>query len=247
MSCNPLKILRPERVLHEKSGRTFVMSGPTRDFSFYENRLLGLIRHRDFAWVPSSSSSKCHDEDKDIYATAENPNAESMRMLRERIAECREEMNALLPKQKETRYDNASAPLLEVKESGIPGAGNGLFTSVDVSEGELLCYYTGHRHDFVSQQKIEDKSYLLAVADFFVDPRPENCLGILARCINDPLNPTCVNVKFVDAPEHFSSAIYTTKFIKAGSEIFISYGDAYWERERREHPPTCLPTIEMNK
>ncbi|GMI15736.1 hypothetical protein TrLO_g10269 [Triparma laevis f. longispina] len=216
---------------------------PTKDFHYYSTRLKGLLDHGEFVWVPEASESmKYHEGDVDIFNQSENPSKSSMKLLEERIDMVRNMMNERLGKdEQETIYDNTKSTLL-AKKSGIPGAGFGLFTTVDIPSGSVVCFYTGCRHDFRSQQKLMDKSYLLSVGDFFFDPSPANCLNIMARYINDPINCSMHNVKYVEEKEIYSAGIVATRGIKAGEEIFISYGEAYWKRESQFYTPTCLTT-----
>eukprot|EP00551_Chaetoceros_affinis_P007175 CAMPEP_0203669184 /NCGR_PEP_ID=MMETSP0090-20130426/5624_1 /ASSEMBLY_ACC=CAM_ASM_001088 /TAXON_ID=426623 /ORGANISM="Chaetoceros affinis, Strain CCMP159" /LENGTH=173 /DNA_ID=CAMNT_0050533803 /DNA_START=169 /DNA_END=687 /DNA_ORIENTATION=+ len=100
-------------------------------------------------------------------------------------------------------------------------------TSIPIASGTTICYYTGHRHNFLSQKYISDKSYLMNVAsDIMVDPGP--LLSIKARYINDPLNPNYVNCTFVPEPELFRSAVVAKRDIYPGEELYVSYGDIYW-------------------
>jgi hypothetical protein len=95
-----------------------------------------------------------------------------------------------------------------------------------ISKGSILCFYTGHRHNFHSQKYLVDKSYLLHVGrDMLVDPR--ETLQIKARYINDPLNEALVNCKFVPDPDEYRCKVVATRTIDPGEELYISYGDIY--------------------
>jgi SET domain-containing protein len=62
----------------------------------------------------------------------------------------------------------------------------------------------------------------------FVDAR--TCPNIKARYINDPLNETAVNCKFV--PMDYRSAVVTNRAVEPGEELFASYGDFYWTQRQ---------------
>lgn len=111
-----------------------------------------------------------------------------------------------------------------------------------------LCYYTGHIHSFSSSRELtQDRSYLLWVrGDTLVDPR--SLLYVKARYINDPRNDDAVNCKFV--PEKVDgadvrAAVVTTRTVFPGEELFVTYGDHYWDQQptagtrwvRPEQPP----------
>ena len=126
---------------------------------------------------------------------------------------------------------------LIVKTSTIASAGQGLFyderfSGKVIKAGTTLCYYTGHRHNFQSQQLLQDKSYLLNVSGgMFVDPGPIH--SIKARFINDPLNEDFVNCTFVPEPEHFRCAVVAQRDISPGEELFVSYGAQYWSQQKQ--------------
>lgn len=138
-------------------------------------------------------------------------------------------MNDCLPP-----HDLALDDHLVVRKSKIPNAGQGLFYEAPrmlepIIAGSVICYYTGHRHDFLSQKTLHDKSYLLNIAaGIFVDPGP--LLSIKARYINDPLNEKVVNCEFKPDPKHFRCAVVALRDISHGEELFVSYGEQYWSQ-----------------
>jgi hypothetical protein len=122
---------------------------------------------------------------------------------------------------------------LQPRPSGLgPAAGLGLFYEgqTSLAEGDFLCYYYGHIHNFQSaRDELTDTSYLMNVAgDLLVDtgPLPQ----IRARYINDPLNDVHVNCRFVPDPTHLRSTVVATRAIQSGQELFAAYGDAYWSQ-----------------
>jgi hypothetical protein len=154
--------------------------------------------------------------------------------LTKRCLQVRGLMNDSLPPVEEAHDRHLTA-----SKSGIPDAGLGLFfdpsreeevsndgedeTSIDT--GTIICYYTGHIHDYHSAKGLKDRSYLMLVnGGILVDPGP--LPQIKARYINDPLNDKFVNCKFV--PDKLRSAVVATRMINRGEELFVSYGDAYW-------------------
>jgi hypothetical protein len=135
--------------------------------------------------------------------------------------------------------DKALENLLSIGESTIKGAGNGLIFSPSsddiqmIEKGTIICYYTGHHHNYHSARMLYDRSYLMCISgDFLVDAGP--CPNIKARYINDPLNDDAVNCKFIPDPERFRSITIATRTIYAGEELFVSYGDGYWAQQGKE-------------
>ena len=124
--------------------------------------------------------------------------------------------------------------------------------------GTIVCYMTGHIHTIQSSRQLQDQSYALLLvavgggsddgnggsnnchatatsntAVVVVDPGP--CPTILARYINDPLNDKYYNVKYVPQPNAFRCAVVTTRDIYPGEELFVSYGEYYWNYMRKQH------------
>lgn len=174
--------------------------------------------------------NECHMDDLDLYILDQD----NLKELKTRCLRVRQQMNEAVPEP-----DKALENLLSVGESTIKGAGNGLIFSPSsddiqmIEEGTIICYYTGHHHNYHSAQMLHDKSYLMCISgDFLVDAGP--CPNIKARYINDPLNDDAVNCKFIPDPEHFRSITVATRTIYAGEEIFASYGDGYWAQQGKE-------------
>jgi hypothetical protein len=168
-------------------------------------------------------------EDSDLLDRGE---LDDVQALTERCLSVRELMNESLPPVEEAHDRHLIA-----RKSGIPDAGLGLFFDPEevsndsedgtstIDAGTILCYYTGHIHNYHSAKGLKDRSYLMLVdGGILVDPGP--LLQIKARYINDPLNDEFVNCKYF--PDILRSAVVATRTITRGEELFVSYGDAYW-------------------
>lgn len=120
---------------------------------------------------------------------------------------------------------------LFIQPSTLPGAGMGLFTSVDIPRGTLIIEYLGTVSTWKEVMHDIDNPYLCYVNKNHVingAPHPE----FLARYANDAAGPVRIdglrNNSFfeIDGTRVFIKA---TKRIAAGSEIFVNYGKDYWE------------------
>ena len=209
-----------------------MMSPRLEDFqpSFLENlaRLETLERWRELAIRPSIAT--CHEEDRILL----NDDIDDLNELEKRSFYARDLMNTFLP-----TFETPLEESLVVAPSQIPGAGNGLFYQPSgpdcrnraIKTGETICYYYGHIHNFQSARKLNDKSYLMLVSGtLFVDPR--QCLHIKARFINDPLNDEYVNCEYLPEPTNFRCIVVATKAIQPSSELFVRYGDLYWNQQK---------------
>ena len=187
------------------------------------------------------------EEQHDAWSSALQP------ILKQSIAVARLLCNTQLQRSLETYHSNASVDKhLTVQTSTIATAGMGLFNSTSrIVKGTVVCYYSGLIHNYKSKSEQVDQSYILYVGysdafdeDIFIDGKP--VLAMKARYMNDPLNASMCNVKWDtktkappagNATETDSSsggvsqcvlAIIATVDIEIGEEIFIAYGDNYW-------------------
>jgi hypothetical protein len=97
-------------------------------------------------------------------------------------------------------YDNGSTGL-EVRKSLIEGAGNGLFATRPYIDGEVICEYTGEILSFLEAYTRKDKTYMMGGFGLNIHIDAKHHPRSMGRYINDPLNSTRVNVKFVKSKE----------------------------------------------
>jgi SET domain-containing protein len=120
---------------------------------------------------------------------------------------------------------------LEVKESNIPGAGNGLFTAKFIPKGTRIVEYKGRIRTWKEVENEDDNYYIFYVTEDRVIDASEYKKSP-ARFINDAKGLQKIkglhnNAQFViDGIRVFVDAI---KDIPAGGEIFLSYGKEYWQ------------------
>lgn len=123
---------------------------------------------------------------------------------------------------------------LKVKKSQLPNAGKGLFTLVPIGKGEKVIEYKGEIIEWKEYKKRVDNDkdgYLLFVnnkkcIDAFNTPQHE------ARYANDAAGLSKVkgmrNNCFYDIVDG-RGYIVSSRNIKAGEEIFVSYTKEYWD------------------
>ena len=203
-----------------------------RKYEQLRERLEGLETWLDACIRPIPPCPKDMDiadlEDQEEYAKA-------VHLLTQRCKTVREEMWRQMP-------PPSPDPHLVVGASWIPNGGFGLFAAADIPIGMDICSYVGQEHTFRTSQRLKDKSYLNRVSDtLFVDPRP--CPGVKARYINDCINPHGHNVVFISDPEQRRVQVKATRDIVRGEELFVSYGEVYWEQ--RDILPTSLSNSEI--
>lgn len=124
---------------------------------------------------------------------------------------------------------------LEIKESNIPGAGKGLFTTKYISKGTRIVEYKGSIRTWKEVQNDHSNYYIFYVTrNHIIDANRYK--KSFARYINDAKGLQKVrglnnNAEFIrDGGRVFVEAI---RDIKAGGEIFVGYGKEYWQVIRR--------------
>jgi hypothetical protein len=120
---------------------------------------------------------------------------------------------------------------LRVARSKVKGAGRGLFAERSFAEGELIIEYTGDVFYFKRSSGHLNSRYALMFRRngryILIDSARTNS-GI-GRYANDARGTRFRNnAEFCTITNKRGVGIYALKKIGAGSEIFISYGPAYW-------------------
>ncbi|MBX3257800.1 MAG: SET domain-containing protein-lysine N-methyltransferase [Chitinophagaceae bacterium] len=123
---------------------------------------------------------------------------------------------------------------LEVKQSGIPNAGNGLFTRIFIPAGTNIVEYTGVITTWNEAKKEWDNGYIYYISrNRVIDAKPH--VHALARYANDAaglekvkrLKNNCVY-----KPRGKRIFIHTVRDIQPGEEILVEYGKEYWDTIR---------------
>ncbi|OEH78600.1 histone lysine [Cyclospora cayetanensis] len=107
---------------------------------------------------------------------------------------------------------------LIIAESRIPGAGLGLFvqqpTYTDVEPGTWICEYLGERKSLMQVMRMEDREY------------------VYARYVNDNGDRRALNAEFFKFKHEGRVLLRATAEVKAGSEIYASYGEVFWRNRK---------------
>ncbi|MCC5815726.1 MAG: SET domain-containing protein-lysine N-methyltransferase [Leptospira sp.] len=115
----------------------------------------------------------------------------------------------------------------EIKQSKIPGIGQGLFTKVNLKKGDNIGYYTGKilTDDQAESNRYVESKYLLWICkDHWI--YGEGKLAGYTRYINHSSKP---NIELVTSVRWKTARFRALKSIKAGEELFFDYGPEYWE------------------
>ena len=125
---------------------------------------------------------------------------------------------------------------LFLKKSGLPGAGKGLFTKMEIPKGTVIVEYKGRIHTW-DEIKHEDgiNGYLYYVnSKNVIDAKPYK--KALGRYANDAMGWARVeglrnNAEYVEIKKR--CYIKSTRRIEKGQEIFVGYGREYWQMMKR--------------
>ena len=123
---------------------------------------------------------------------------------------------------------------ITIKTSIIPGSGLGLFAEENIKPGQPIVKVTGPRYTEEEALKLEMNGYLLDAAD-----NSGEAIDVEgpARYANDAFGitrlPGLANNSAFILYEDGTMWLEATRNIKAGNEIFVSYGRTYWARIKR--------------
>jgi SET domain-containing protein len=128
----------------------------------------------------------------------------------------------------------------EVRKSQIQCAGRGTFATKNFKKGDKVTFYRGIVYDDIENMELYDITYAANYgSDRWIDGSPEHGYGPNNNpgpFINDSRGSKFkTNVRFgvpfdID-PEGKEAVffVYASRSIKAGEELFASYGQSYWD------------------
>jgi hypothetical protein len=120
-------------------------------------------------------------------------------------------------------YYHTSSFNLEIKDSQIKQAGLGLFTKDTISENTLIDNYNGNK------QRLPTSKYFFHITDdvgIDAGSYPRCYMGMLNDSFNSNFKNNC---EFRVDEEKQTVSVWSLRQIEAGEELFISYGDTYWQ------------------
>lgn len=121
---------------------------------------------------------------------------------------------------------------LRIKTSEIPGAGKGVFTTMPIPKGAIICKYTG---DIVQEDDPDySNPYALQIKErppTFIDASKTNEPGE-GRWVNDGRDVMPNNAELVYVSRDKMGYVKALRDIRPGEEILVDYGEDYpWPDE----------------
>ncbi|MFM2191945.1 MAG: hypothetical protein RLZZ118_902 [Bacteroidota bacterium] len=132
----------------------------------------------------------------------------------------------------------AEADYLYIQASQIVNAGNGLFTAIPIFKNEIISIFKG---EILTQKEaqsridnLQDGYFINMLNGKIMDSQLIDCFAKYANDADGNCNNTFQslfkNNAIITLSDKQEICIVATKKIKAGDEIFCSYGKGYWNR-----------------
>ncbi|MEO6904583.1 MAG: SET domain-containing protein [Bacteroidia bacterium] len=130
--------------------------------------------------------------------------------------------------------DALEADYLYVTTSQLPGSGNGLYTAVEIYKTEIIAYYKGEiltdAQAKLRAKKGNDKYFITLLDGRILDSMKTECFAKYANDAVGFLKSNFKNNAKIALDETNQVCLIATRNIKAGEEIFCSYGKQYWKK-----------------
>lgn len=132
---------------------------------------------------------------------------------------------------KETDY-------LFIKESQLPNAGKGLFTSIEIFKDEVIAIFKGEiltDKEAAKRAKNNTDGYFINMLNGTI--MDSNHIFCYAKYANDSQGLKKTSFAYnaeISLDDDEQICLLATKKIKPGEEIFCSYGKKYWQKFKKQ-------------
>jgi len=130
------------------------------------------------------------------------------------------------------KIDAKEKDYLFVASSQIPNAGKGLFTAISIYKDEVVSIFKG---EILSKQEAKTRSengkdsYFINMLDgSIMDSNMVKCFAKYANDAEGKIKSKFKCNSIISINEDLQVCIVASRDIKAGEEIFCSYGKGYW-------------------
>lgn len=132
------------------------------------------------------------------------------------------------------RIEALESDYLYIKSSQIKNAGKALFTAIDIYKNEIISLFKGEIIDNEEAKKRAlqntDKYFINLLDDRIMDSMHTNCYAKFANDAEGLSQSDFKNNAKITLDDDNNVCIKALKKIKAGEEIFCSYGKRYWKK-----------------
>ena len=123
---------------------------------------------------------------------------------------------------------------LYIESSKINNAGKGLYTAIDIYKNEIISIFKGEIIDNEEAKKRAqqntDKYFINLLDDSIMDSMHTDCYAKFANDAEGSSQSDFKNNAKITLDDDNNVCIKASKKIKAGEEIFCSYGKRYWKK-----------------
>ena len=131
-----------------------------------------------------------------------------------------------------THLFNTATYRFKVKKSGIKNSGNGLYSMSNIAANTCLILYDGVYSDTLNNNNTS--VYIVDAGSGYIDAKKNSLLP--GKYINDVRSHFDYNCEFnydlfkikINSKKKYASSITFLRDIKIGEELFINYGEDYW-------------------
>ncbi len=134
------------------------------------------------------------------------------------------------------KIDSKESDYLYTKESQIPNAGKGLFTSISIYKNEVIALFKGEvLADKVAAARAKNgqDGYFINMLDgTIMDSMNVKCFAKYANDTEGMGKTKLKNNSKITLDEDDNVCVVAIRDIKVGEEIFCSYGKKYWKKHK---------------
>lgn len=132
------------------------------------------------------------------------------------------------------KIDSQESDYLYVQESGVPGAGNGLFTAIPIYRDEVISIFKGKvlsAEAAASGAANGADGYFINLPDgTILDSMTVHCFAKYANDASGFVKTDRKNNAKITLDEDGAVCIVASRIIQAGEEILCGYGKKYWQK-----------------
>lgn len=131
--------------------------------------------------------------------------------------------------------DAPESVYLYISTSQLPNSGNGLHTAINIYKDELISVFKGEiltDNQANARAKKNNNKYFINMLDGrILDSMKTKCFAKYANDASGFSNSAFKNNAKIGLDESDNICLIATRNIKAGEEIFCSYGLKYWRKQ----------------
>ncbi len=132
------------------------------------------------------------------------------------------------------RIDAREADYLYIKGSRIPGAGDGLFTAIPIWAHEIISVFKGvllAQEEAKKRAKAGNNKYFINMPDgAILDSMHVKCFAKFANDVEGTIKTGPGTNSVITLDDANRVCLVAIRDIRAGEEIFCSYGKRYWRK-----------------